>query len=113
MREPDVRLSDEERATFAALQDLLTAPLPYGRWARTGRWLRSHHPAALGTSAALIGVVAMVAGLLMEEPAVGAIAFVLVVAGTARATRRVTWAWLAVRWHRLAKGVPPEHLWEP
>ena len=30
-----------------------TAPLPRGRWARTGRWLRSHHPVVAGTSAAV------------------------------------------------------------
>ena len=46
------------------------------------RWLRSHHPVGRRRGRRpSIGVVAMVAGLSTEEPAVGAIAFVLVVAG--------------------------------
>ena len=113
MREPDVRLSDAERSAFAALEELLTAPLPPGRGARARRWVRSNRPVVEGVTTVIIGLFVMIGSLVAAAPIVGVTGVWFVVWGTARATRRVTWAWVVLRWRRRAAASSGEHMWEP
>lgn len=110
MREPDVRLTDDERASFAELARLLTAPAPPGRHFRS--WSTRRRVVLTWTTAAVAGGILLIAGLTADAPAMGAAGFLLAAIGVARSTRRLTWAWVVLRWRRRSSP-PAEHMWEP
>lgn len=94
MREPDVRLTDHERAMFAELERRLAPAV---------RWRRSI--TMLAIAAMVIGLTALVGGLLGGAPAIGAAGFATAVAGIAVATRRLTPA-ACWHWWRSERGPP-------
>ena len=74
---------------------------------RASRWTT----AATGL---VVGIGALIAGLVHAGPLVGLAGFVIVLAAVHRVTRRLTWVSMLVRsQHRHAPATPDEHLWEP